>query len=148
MDSLILIGNADLRRLPRRSGSILIEVMVAAAVMAIMITTTVEALALVAARHLAADQRQWAIEEAENIVERLHRRPWDLLTADAKLDPEFEVRIAQSLPGGRGQVIVTHADGPPPAKRLDVEIAWQGSAGAPAKVRLTAWVFQTTEAIP
>ncbi len=115
----------------------------AAALMVILIVmgVTVQVLGLVAAERRAVERRAWAIEEVQNVLERLSVLPADQLTPEAIAALKLGERTEQALPGGKLDVTVHDGAGEHAATRLTVAIRWRDRSGAlVAPVLLTTWV--------
>jgi hypothetical protein len=122
----------------------LLETAVACVLLAALAGVCLKSFAAAAGQRLAIDQRQVALREAANLLEKLTAIPWDEI--DKASDKSF-VEVAQkSLPkeldGAELKVEITPVTGEPAAKRLAVSIRWQDKDnqwGQP--VRLTAWRY-------
>ena len=136
-----------------RRGFTLLEVSVAGVLLAVLMAAAVQMLGWVAAERRALERRQWAMQEAANVMERITARPWESLSPDPDPDPDRESGSLASvelsshardvLP--EAELHVTVADEPeqPDAKRLVVVVRWQRRPGEPAaQVRLTSWVYR------
>lgn len=126
-----------------RRGFTLVEVSAAAAILALCMALTVQVVGWVGAERRIAARRQWALREADNLMERLTIRPWESLKPDGVDDPKVVERIRSELPDGRLKIEVSPATGDPAAKRVRVEIRWKNKAGNDdAPVQVTAWIYQ------
>ena len=129
-------------RIENPTGFTLLEVSVAAVVLVLVMAITVQVLGWATAERRAAERRQWARQEATNVLERLTAQPWDRLTAESAAMLELSPQARAVLPEGELRIEVTSQPGPPRAKRLSVDVRWQRPAGQPdASVRLTTWVY-------
>lgn len=130
-----------------RRGSSLVEICVAAAMLAAGLSAVVATLGSVAHGRRAAEQRQIAIEEAENVLERLTAEPWADLSVERIEQLQTTSHIGTRLPAGQLTVKLVTTPGAPDARRLDVEIRWRKSpGGSAAPVRLTTWIYGTGDA--
>ena len=94
-----------------RRGMTLLELAVAGALLGTLMVVCLQLLAATAEQRRAADQRQLAILEVENAMERLAARPWAELTPEAVAAPQLSPSIRNRLPGAELKVEVTDAVG-------------------------------------
>jgi type II secretory pathway pseudopilin PulG len=117
----------------------LLELVAAAALLATILVVCLQLLAATTLQRRAADQRQLALMEVENTLERLTARPWNELTpqtAAGQLSPNLRGR----LPGAELKVEVTTSPAEPLAKRIAVSIRWKDHSGQFTKpVTIVTW---------
>jgi hypothetical protein len=123
----------------------LLETAVACVLLVALAGVCLKSFAAAAAQRLAIDQRQIAIREAANVLEKLTATPWD--DVDKAADKSFADAAQKSLPkeldGGEVKVEIAPAAGEPAAKRLAVTIRWQDKDNQWVEpVRLTAWRYR------
>jgi type II secretory pathway component PulJ len=121
----------------------MLELLIAGVLLGVLMTVCVQMLSAAAAQRRAADDRQTAIREAANLMERLSTVSFDKLTPEgvAKLQLSDEARRA--LPGGELEIQLSSPPSEPGAKRIVLLLRWQDRSGRPVRpVRLTAWRFQ------
>lgn len=122
----------------RRRGMTLLELVAAAALLATILVVCLQLLAATTLHH-EADQRQLALMEVENTLERLAAKPWNELTAQTaagQLSPNLRGR----LPGGELKVEVTTSPAEPLAKRIAVSLRWKDHSGQFTKpVTIVTW---------
>ena len=124
----------------RRRGYSIIELLVAAGLLATLLTVCAQLSGTASAEQRALRQRQAATNEVANVLERLSIRPWNELTDKALGELPLSAAARQSLPEGRLEVHVVQPAGQAGAKRISVQIHWPGRDGRPEQtVRLTAW---------
>jgi hypothetical protein len=93
-------------------------------------------------------QRQAAMNEAANVLERLSIRPWNELTDKGLGELPLSAAARQSVAEGRLEVHVTQPAGDSGAKRISVQIRWPDRDGRPERtVRLTAWRYRAAEEV-
>ena len=137
------------KRLDSRRGFTVPEVLVAAVVLGAALTVSVQMLSAVAASDREAARRTTALAEAGNTLEQLTSTSWEKLTPELAAATELSPSAASQLPGGASKVNIEELDTQPPAKRMSVEVRWQGRQGRPvAPVRLTAWVHRAAGGQP
>lgn len=125
-----------------RRGIMLLEVMVAAAVLGGLLAVCLQLVSAAAAQRRAAQQRAAALIELGNVMERLAVRPWSELAAAAaaeKLPPD----LAAALPGATLQVAVATPAAEPGARQISAVLRWEDYNGQPvAPLRLTTWRYR------
>jgi hypothetical protein len=128
-----------------KRGSMLLESAVACVLLVALAGVCLKSFSAAANQRLAVDQRQIALREAANIMEKLAAAPWEELERAA--GPAFAENAKKNLPreldGGSVKVEVASLEGEPAAKRLAVEIRWLDKDDRQAQpVRLTAWRYR------
>jgi hypothetical protein len=121
----------------------LAEMTIAAGMLVVVMTLTVQVLGYAGQQRRAADQRQRAMLEAANLLERITAGPFDEVTPERARRLAIEPATPASLPGADWAVDVT--DDPPgpgrSAKRIAVRLRWKGRLGEwEAPVRLVTWI--------
>jgi type II secretory pathway pseudopilin PulG len=123
----------------RRRGMTLFELVAAAAVLGALLVVCVQLLAATTQQRRIADQRQLALLEVQNTIERLAARPWNELTpqtAAGKLSPA----LSRRLPDAELKVEVTASVAEPQAKRIAVSLRWKDYSGQFTKpVTIVTW---------
>jgi Tfp pilus assembly protein PilE len=129
-----------------RRGMMLIELVVAGALLGTLLVVCLQLISVAAARRRAADQQQYALLELGNIMERVTAQPWAALTparvAQEKLSPSAE----RVLPGAELNIEVSTMASEPNAKRVKVAIRWQdrsGQLGAP--LTIATWRYRIVD---
>jgi Tfp pilus assembly protein PilE len=128
-----------------KRGSMLLETAVACVLLAALAGVCLKSFAAAAAQRLAIDQRQIALREAANLMEKLTAIPWDEVdkTADKPFVEAAQKSLPKELDDAELKVEVTPAEGEPAAKRLAVTIRWQDKDNQWVQpVRLTAWRYK------
>lgn len=129
-------------RTPRR-GSMLVEMAISAAMLAVVMTLTIRVLGYAGQQRRFAEQRQRAMLEVANLMERLTAEPFDEVTADRARRLSIAPASAASLPGA---VLTVEVKEERPAsdratKRIAARLRWKGRSGEwEAPVRLTTWI--------
>jgi hypothetical protein len=139
-------GNKSTRR-----GTSLVETIVSAILLGTVFATVVPLLRLTAVEQNAADCRQLAAEELANLAERLSLEPWESITAESVAGRQLSDEAKRKLPKARLQSSLQLEEGPPPAKRISLELSWEDRGGkttaatggfkpvSPAPARLVFW---------
>ena len=128
-----------------RKGSFLAEVAMSAVMLMIAMTLTVKVLGWLGTEHRAWDRRQWAAQEASNLMEQATARPFDAVTTAALKELSLSPQARRLLPGAELKLEVVENDpaGGPGSKRLSVQLRWQDRAGGwDAPVHLTSWIYR------
>jgi hypothetical protein len=136
----------DRPHIARPGGFTLAETAAAVVLLGLAMTMTVRMLDALAQQRRSAEQRELALLEAANLLERLTLREWSSLTAERLGAERLSPAAAGRLPAGRLKLDVQDlplGESEPLCRRLEVEIRWRGPAGEPRPVRLVAWVYRT-----
>ena len=127
-------------RMKLRRGFSMIELLVAAGLLATLLTVCVQLSGVASAEQRALGQRQAAMNEAANVLERLSIRPWNELTDKDLGELPLSAAARQSVPDGRLEIHVAQPADQPGAKRISVILRWPDRDGRPEQTaRLTAW---------
>jgi hypothetical protein len=130
-------------RLQPRRGSLLAEVAMATVMLLIGMTLALKVTAYTAHQRRSADQRQRAVQEVANAMERVTAYPFNEVTAERGRALAISPTAAQTLPDAELTIAV---DESPPgagrsAKRIAIRLRWRNRAGEwEAPVRLTTWI--------
>jgi Tfp pilus assembly protein PilE len=124
-----------------RSGALLVELMVAGALLGALTATVIPTLGWIARQRQFSRERQAAILEVGNIMERLTALEWDELTPQRAVQIQLSEPVQSQLSEPRLTVTVeTEEDA---AKRVLIQLAWQiGPDRVAPPVRLAAWVYR------
>ena len=125
-----------------RRGMMLLEVMVAGTLLAVLLAICVQLLSAAADQRRAADQRQSAIEELANLMERIAALPWSDLTMDlaTKEQEKLSPSAKSQLPGAELKIEIIPSPEEPDAKRITASLRWQNRTGQYlAPLSLTTW---------
>lgn len=109
------------RARPRR-GFTLVEMSMAALLLAMIMTLTVQILATAVVQRRSADRRQRALYEASNVLERVASLPLGRLTPDTLKNAKLSDATLLALPKADLKVSITDADHG--LKRLVVEVRY------------------------
>ena len=129
---------------PRR-GYTLLELAVSVMVLMTAMIVSVRVLGWVGNERRASDRRQWALQTASNVLERVSREPFERVTPETVKSIAAATAAERALPDPAWEVAVDVVKGEAtPSKRVTLGLRWKersGELGAP--VRLTSWVFRT-----
>ena len=120
----------------------LIEITAAAAMLAVLLASSVQVMRVLAAQQVAAARRGLALQTVQSLTEELANVPWDELTPDVASKLTVPDVVNLYLPSAALSASVVDEERPVTAKRLSVELRWQAPNGQPAApLRLTTWVY-------
>ncbi len=126
-----------------RRGYLLVELIVATAMLIIGMSLAVKVLGYVALQRRAAEHRQRAVQEAANVMERLTAYPFDEITPERARAMSISPATLESLPGAEltSDVKDSQPGAGRTARRIAVRLRWRNRAGEwEAPVRLTTWI--------
>jgi hypothetical protein len=124
-----------------RSGSLLLELLVAGSLLVVVMATAVPTVGWIARQRKFNQQRQTAILEVGNLMERLTTLDWHELTPERAAQFQLSEPVEQQLAEPRLTVTVDTEDDS--AKRVLIGLSWQiGPGRAAPPVRLAAWVYR------
>ncbi|MHB8901969.1 MAG: hypothetical protein ACYC6Y_24700 [Thermoguttaceae bacterium] len=130
------------RNARRPSGTTLLEVVAAGAILGALIVACMQMLGRAALQQQAIANRRAALQAAANAMERAAALPWHELTAAGG---ERIVRELDGQPMPRGanlKLVVDPSDSPMPARRVRVVVTWrERNDGAERRQELVAWRF-------
>ncbi len=137
----------------RRAGFTLLELIVALLLLGAASAVLLPVLVTVSAQRRAAEQRQYALILAENLLDDLVARPWDDITQDSSAAVVAGVHAPDELqrlilPDLERVVKVTHGSDAL-TKQVSLELRWRNRAGDFTRpIRLSAWKFAPPEGSP
>jgi hypothetical protein len=118
----------------------LLEVILAAAMLAMLLTASVQMLRALSVSQRASQRRTIAIEAVEAVSDQIANIPWLELSPKAAEKVTVPESLRGFLPGAMLSVSINDA-AKPASKRIQVELTWNGPDGVVAPVRTTSWVF-------
>jgi hypothetical protein len=125
-----------------RAAFSVLEVIAACVMLATAMVITVHVLTLSWAQSREIERRQFAVQEAANLLERLTGAPWETLDAELAAAQQLRPEDLSRLPGGELDVVIEPGGDAPRSKRIAVTLRWRSRSGDfTSPVRLTAWVF-------
>ena len=126
-----------------RRGTTTVEVVVAGILLGTVMSIAVPALSWVVHERRAADRRQQATLEVENLMEHIAARGWDEITQQTATKLKLPEQVSQQLPESSLSCTVNSKPNEPDSKRIHIELAWSNRKGQTlAPVRLTTWVYR------
>lgn len=137
------------RALSHRPGYSLVELVSALIILGVVFTLSISILTNVAYQRRAAEQRQFALQHAANLLEQFTSHPWsELPPGSQKLQPPSPDLLSM-LPELDQQVEVQIVKDELDAKRVSVAVTWKNRHGQfQSPVRLSGWVFPLEKGAP
>ena len=132
-----------------RGGSLLIEVLVSAGLLATLLVIVNQSLVQLHRHTRLGDRQLYAQQLLENALEELLILPWSELGDAAISNIKLAQDVATRLPAAELSGRITEQAEPLPSKRLMLKLRWQDSPGVWRRpFVLTTWVFRQPEATP
>jgi len=120
----------------------MLELTVAAAMMAVLLATSVQMLRVISGQQRAAERRALALRAVQAVAEQLENAPWDQLTSESAKQASIPHQVETYFPGAKLTATVVEEPIPLTSKRIMIEFTWTGPDGrAVAPARLTAWAY-------
>jgi hypothetical protein len=120
----------------------LLEITLAAGLLGVLMTVSVQMLRMMGDRQRAGERRAAALQTVDALAEQLGNMTWDELTPAAGDELTIPETMKRHLPGAVLHATVVEESEPISAKRLTIELKLDGPRGqAAAPVRLTTWAF-------
>ena len=128
---------------PRPHGFTLLEVVISGTLLAAVLIVSAQMVWSIARQREAILDRQTALSEAGNVMERLFARPWDDLSDEAVKSVRLSDDFQRALPGGKLSIELTTLPEAPAAKRILVKVSWMHKPDQPDRsVQLVALRYQ------
>jgi hypothetical protein len=126
-----------------RRGALLLELVISGLLLGVVISATVPMLGSIARQRQLSRQRQAAILEVGNLMERLTLLDWETLTQERAAAFELAEPLKSALPDSQLKITVAADEAEVGAKHVLIELRWETVPGRPAPpVRLAAWVHR------
>lgn len=119
----------------------IIELIAAAAILAVLVGALVPATLLVQQHRRELAVHRQALQAADNLLERVLTLPWSELEAGLSGEAIRTDDVLADVPGGTWKLTVVDVSSGGPAKRATVQVSYGGGARSGA-VALTAWAFR------
>jgi hypothetical protein len=120
----------------------LLEVTIAAALLAALMTVSVQMIRALGGQQRSVERRALAIRTVQALVEQIGNTPWEELTTESVDQLEIPAVVAVHLLNPELLVHLEEEHEPIASKRVTVELLWTGPNGQPSGPgRLTTWVF-------
>jgi hypothetical protein len=127
-----------------RQGSLLAEVAMSGAMLMIAMALTLKVLGWVGVERKVWDRRQWAAQEAANVMEKITSRPFREVKAETAQKLSLSPEVRRLLPDAELKVEVGENDqaGGAGSKRVALQLRWHNRSGEwDAPVRLVSWIY-------
>ena len=132
-----------------RCGFTLIELIATCILLGVVFSVSIPLLTVVAQERRSAEQRQFALQHATNLLERAMTNGWSQLPVGQQALTAAPADVQTLLPGLERQVEVKELSEKPRSKQVVVSIRWKNRTGQlVAPIRLSAWVYQIGEVQP
>ncbi len=129
-----------------RRGFTLVELIATCILLGVVFSVSIPLLTVVARERRSAEQRQFALQHAANLLERATTRDWAELPVGNQELTAAPGDVQTLLPGLERQVEVRELPESPRSKQVTVSIRWTSRSGQPvAPIRLSAWVYPNGE---
>ncbi len=120
----------------------IVEIVVAAGMLAVLLASSVHVLRGLTTEQRAAERRTLALQTVQNLAEQVGNTPWEQLTPEAASQLAVPVPVKAFLPGAKLAVTVVDEREPIVTKRVSIALVWNAPNGQPVSpIRLTSWVF-------
>jgi hypothetical protein len=122
----------------------ILELVAASALLGTLLIVCLEVFSAADAQRRAAEQRNCAIVELGNIMERVAARPWPELATSAVAGQRLSDWAAQQLPAAELRIEVSTPPAQPGAKQITATLRWEDrSRRLVAPLRLTTWKYRS-----
>jgi hypothetical protein len=138
-------GNSKDRGPWARRGSLLAEVAMSGAMLMIAMALTVKVLGWVGLERKVWDRRQWAAQEAANLMEEVTSRPFEEVNAESTKKLALSPEARRLLPDAELKLEIGENDqaGGAGSKRVALQLRWHNRSGEwDAPVRLVSWIYR------
>jgi len=142
MQSNVKPSGKLLTRAPHRRAFTLVEVIIAATMLVVLLTTSVQMLRALSNHERASERRIIALEVVQAVADQIANIPWNELTTESAKNVSVPKSLNGYLPDAKLTVSLDEEASPAISKRIHIDLTWNGPDGqAVAPVRLTSWVF-------
>ena len=130
----------------KRGGFTILEMIGTCLLLGILFSMTIPMMLLVARERRSAEQRQFALQHATNLLEAARTRDWSDLEPGELTVPDPDRDLQAVLPGLQQTLVVKQLAGEIDSRQIIASIRWQNRAGElVSPLRLIAWVHSTKE---
>jgi len=134
------------KKTTNRAGFTLVELIATTVLLGAVMMSAAPLLGWISVVQRSSMQRQLALQEATNILERMSAQPWETITDETALAVTLSENTRHHLKQPKLTITVTNIETPLPAKRINLSLTWKNHADDFwAPVRLTTWVYQHKE---
>lgn len=126
-----------------RAGSVLLEAVVAGAVLSALLAAILPTVRLMDLMSRRADRQTIALTEAANTLDAVLVRDWDDVDPQRVADWPLSEFAQRQLPAAQLTIVVTDGDSELPARKVTVDVSYQDAAGRRVPpVRLVGWKYR------
>jgi Tfp pilus assembly protein PilE len=126
-----------------RCGSMMVELLACGALLGVVLSTAIPTLRWAIHQRKFTDEREVAMLEVDNLMERVTALDWNELTTERAGEFRLSAAVAAQLPESRLAIAVEPDADDASAKIVRINLTWDDAALRPAPpVRLTAWVYR------
>jgi type II secretory pathway pseudopilin PulG len=130
---------------PRHAFTI-VELLGTCFLLGVMFSMTVPMLLVVARERRSTEQRQFALQHAENLLEHAVSLPWKDIAIGELPIPDADSDLGAVLPGLERTLTVKQVDGERDALQIVALVRWQNATSKIATpIQLFAWVYPLKE---
>jgi Tfp pilus assembly protein PilV len=130
----------------RRHGSTLIEVSIAAGLVAVAMIAVAQLIAVAARQDRSIEQRQLAAQEAANSLELVLARPWNEVNSEWLQSLTLSPESQRILPDGKLVCELQTLAEEPAVKKVVATVSWNATAHERKQLKLCTWRFQSERA--
>lgn len=125
-----------------RCGSLLIELVISGLLLGIVMSAIIPTLGWLVRERKTSQERQAAILEVGNLMERVSALGWEELTPERAAQFKVTDALARQLPDAKLAISIEVEDAEN-AKRVLIELTWEIARGHPSPaVRMATWVYR------
>jgi Tfp pilus assembly protein PilE len=126
-----------------RRGSMMVELLACGALLGVVLSTAIPALRWAIHQRKFTEEREAAMLEVDNLMERVTALDWGELTTERAAEFRLSAAVAAQLPESQLTIAVEHDAADNAAKIVRINLTWDdASARSAPPVRLTGWVYR------
>src|SRR3954468_9345997 len=107
----------------------LLEVVIAAGMLAMLLTTSVQMLRALSVYQRGSDRRAVALEAVQAVSDQIANIPWDQLTDESAKKVTIPKQLEVYLRGAKLSVSIEDEPTPTASRRIHVDLTWNGQDG-------------------
>src|SRR6476619_4613764 len=129
MQSNVKPSGKLLGRAPHRRAFTLVEVIIAATMLVVLLTTSVQMLRALSNHERASERRIVAFEAVQAVADQIANIPWSELTAESAKNVSIPKPLNGYLPDAKLTVSLDEEAAPTTSKRIHIDLSWNGPDG-------------------
>jgi Tfp pilus assembly protein PilE len=127
-------------------GFTMLEVVVSGTLLAAVLIVSARMVWSIASQRAAILDRQTAVTETANIMERLFAKPWNDLTQETVDRVQLSADFQRALPSGKLSIELASLPETPPAKKILIKVTWLHKPNQPHRsVQLVALKYEQNQ---